>query len=91
MLKQGLQARTQRFALGKVHTVLQGLKHSLHGPLLPLVERDPVDVHLPADIRGLAPFRPYRQHRLDLVLGRVSRLAGAFLAFLLFAVGRDFG
>ena len=61
----------QGFALGQVDPALQGLQHPLHRPLLPLVERDPVDVQLAADFRRFAPFRPHRQHGLDFVRGAV--------------------
>ena len=89
-LEQDLQARAQGFALGQVDPILQGLEHSLHCPLLPLIEGHPVDVKLPADIRRLAAFRPHRQHRLDFGLGAVLGSGESFLPFRFF-VRRRFG
>jgi hypothetical protein len=90
LLQQGLQARAQGFALGQVDPVLQGLEHAFHRPALPVVEGDPVDVELAADLHRFAAFGPDRQHRLDFVLGTV-RLGGRALFLFRFVVGRGCG
>ena len=88
LLEQGLEPRAQGFAPGQVDAVLQRLEHALHGPLLPVVEGDPVDVELTADLRRLAALRPHRQHRLDFVLRTVKRrVVGSLFAFRLFRRG----
>lgn len=77
-VKQFLQARAQRFALGQIDPALQRLKHPLHRPLLPLLEGDPVDLELAAYVRRFALLGPDRQHGLGFLGGRVT---GTGLAF----------
>ncbi len=77
---EGLEARTQGLALGQLDPGFQSLKHPLHGPALPLVEGDPGDLELAADLAGFGAFGPHRQHRLGFVLGREagSQVAWSF-------------
>ena len=71
-LEQFLQARAQGFALAQVDPALQRLKHSFHGPLLPLLEGDPVDLELAAYFRRFALLGPDGQHGLGFLGGRVT-------------------
>ena len=86
MLEQGLEPGRQRLALAQVDPRLQGLKHALHRPTLPIVEGDPGDAQLSADLGWFAPFGPHRQHRLHFVLGTVLK-GGVVLLVWLVVVG----
>jgi hypothetical protein len=54
-----LEMRAERSPFGQVDSGLQRLEHSLHRPLLPLLESVPAQVELPANFRGAAPLRPH--------------------------------
>ena len=54
-----LQAGTQGPPLGQFDSRFQSLQHPLHGPALPLVEGDPRDFELVADLAGFGALGPH--------------------------------
>ena len=65
IVQERLQSGTQCFALGQLDPRLQALKHSLHGPPLPVLKGHAVDLQLPAHFRRFASVGPDRQNRLS--------------------------
>ena len=61
------QARAEHRGVLQADLGVHGPEHSLHRPVLPVLEGDVVDLHLAADLRLAHLLGPRRQHRMDLL------------------------
>ena len=58
-LEQRLEPRAEGLAAAEVDPGFERLEHSLNRPLLPLLEGDPGDFELAADLAGFGALRPH--------------------------------